>query len=220
MEPRDSRERITDGGIIAIVRMPSADGFTEVATALVAGGVDVIECTMTTRGALDALHDAASRFGDRVLLGAGTVLDAETGRAAILAGARFIVSPIVSPKLIRTCRRYGVVSIPGAFTPTEIARARDDGADLIKVFPAARLGPGYIREILAPLPGLKLVPTGGINEDNAEAFLHSGAVALGIGSKLVNAAELTSPGGYRALSDRAAAFRSIVRAARQGPSDS
>jgi 2-dehydro-3-deoxyphosphogluconate aldolase/(4S)-4-hydroxy-2-oxoglutarate aldolase len=168
---------------------------------------------MTTPGALDAIRDLTGAFGARVVLGAGTVLDAETARAAIAAGARFIVSPTLSEPVIETCRRHGVASIPGAYTPTEILAAWEMGADLVKVFPARSLGPQYIRDVLAPLPQVRLVPTGGVDLDNAAAFIAAGAAAVAIGGSLVDRASVAG-GDLEVVRDRAAALVAVMATAR------
>lgn len=172
--------------IVAIVRLDSAGEILGLGNALKAGGIDVIEFTMTTPGALQMIAEATREFNDDVLLGAGTVLDSETARAAILAGAEFIVTPTLNLGTIELCKRYGKPVIPGAYTPTEILTAWEAGADLVKVFPANTLGPEYIRAVLAPLPQLRLVPTGGVSSDNAAGYIKAGASALGVGGKLVD----------------------------------
>jgi 2-dehydro-3-deoxyphosphogluconate aldolase/(4S)-4-hydroxy-2-oxoglutarate aldolase len=203
--------RVTRCGVLAILRLDSADDLLDVAKALLAGGIDVVEFTMTTPGALDVLRDGTREFAHEILLGAGTVLDPETARAAILAGARFVVSPTLRRETIEMCHRYGVVAIPGALTPTEILSAWESGADLVKVFPASTGGPRYIRDVLAPLPQLRLIPTGGVDLDNTEAFIRAGASAVAVGSNLVDRravdqrhfAELTSKAReYRAAVER------------------
>lgn len=177
--------RIEHSGVIAIVRFDRSEQLMQVAKAIRAGGVDVIEFTMTTPGALDIIRESTREFGDEVLLGAGTVLDAETARAAILAGAEFIVSPTLDAAVIEVCRRYSKVVIPGAFTPTEILTAWELGADFVKVFPASAGGPAYLKAVLAPLPQVKLVPVGGVSLDNAADFIRAGAAAIAVGGNLV-----------------------------------
>jgi 2-dehydro-3-deoxyphosphogluconate aldolase/(4S)-4-hydroxy-2-oxoglutarate aldolase len=177
--------RIEHSGVIAIVRFDRSEQLMQVAQAIKAGGVDVIEFTMTTPGALDIIRESTREFGDEVLLGAGTVLDAETARAAILAGAEFIVSPTLDAAVIEVCRRYSKVVIPGAFTPTEILTAWELGADFVKVFPASAGGPAYLKAVLAPLPQVKLVPVGGVSLDNAADFIRAGAAAIAVGGNLV-----------------------------------
>jgi 2-dehydro-3-deoxyphosphogluconate aldolase/(4S)-4-hydroxy-2-oxoglutarate aldolase len=205
--------RLIAGGVVAIVRLDSADGLDRVAEALIAGGVTALEFTLTTPGALPALEAAAARHGDRLLLGAGTVLDAETARTAILAGAEFIVAPTTDLPTIALCRRYAKVCLPGAFTPTEMLRAYEAGADLIKLFPATTVGPRYIRDVLAPLPMLRIVPTGGIGPENAGDFIKAGAVAVAMGSSLVDA-KTVREGRYEALTARAEQAIAAVSAAR------
>jgi 2-dehydro-3-deoxyphosphogluconate aldolase/(4S)-4-hydroxy-2-oxoglutarate aldolase len=205
--------RLVEGGIVAIVRLREPADLLRVAEAVRAGGITAIEFTMTTPGALEVLATATARLGQDVVLGAGTVLDPETARAAILAGARFVVAPTLSEATIRLCRRYDVPVIPGAFTPTEILRAHEAGAAIVKVFPATVLGPGYLRDVLAPLPQVRLLPTGGVDEETAGAFIKAGAVAVAVGSNLVDGATVAR-GDMETISRRAARLVEIVRAAR------
>ncbi|HSO14232.1 MAG TPA: bifunctional 4-hydroxy-2-oxoglutarate aldolase/2-dehydro-3-deoxy-phosphogluconate aldolase [Anaerolineales bacterium] len=172
---------------VAIVRLDSGEQLVRVAEALKAGGITVIEFTFSTPGALDMVKEASAHFGGNILLGAGTVLDPETARAAILAGAEFIVTPTVNLKTISMCKRYGKPIIAGALTPTEMLTVWEAGADLVKVFPASNIGgPDYIKAVLAPLPQLRLVPTGGVSADNAAQYLKAGAAAVAVGGNLVN----------------------------------
>ena len=172
--------------IVAVVRAPSPDRVVDICRALADGGVTVLEVTFTVPDALDVIRKVRDELGDRITLGAGTVLDTETCRAAILAGAEFIVSPTLNLDLIRLCKRYDKAVMPGAFTPTEILTAWEAGADIVKVFPADVGGPAYFKAIRGPLPQIRLMPTGGVNLDTARAFLDAGAVALGAGSSLVS----------------------------------
>ena len=175
-------KQILDEKIIAIVRLDASEHFMQVAEALKAGGISIIEFTFSMPDALDILKEASARFGDEALLGAGTVLDPETARAAILAGAEFIVTPTVNLETIEICKRYGRPIVAGAMTPTEMLTVWETGADLVKVFPANAIGgPDFIKAVLAPLPQLRLVPTGGISVDNAARYLKVGAAALGVG---------------------------------------
>jgi 2-dehydro-3-deoxyphosphogluconate aldolase / (4S)-4-hydroxy-2-oxoglutarate aldolase len=206
-------KRIVDAGVVAVVRLSEASQLERVADAIKAGGVDAIEFTMTTPGALKIIEATADRFGDEVLLGAGTVLDSETARAAILAGAQFIVSPITDFPSIELCLRYGKVIMPGTLTPTEILRAWQAGADLIKVFPATAVGPRYFKDVLAPLPQVKLVPTGGVSAANAGEFIRNGAVAVAVGGELVNA-KLVKEGRFDELTATAKSLTEAVRNAR------
>jgi 2-dehydro-3-deoxyphosphogluconate aldolase/(4S)-4-hydroxy-2-oxoglutarate aldolase len=213
MDKEANLRRILDAGVIAIVRLDSASKLGEVARAIKVGGADIIEFTMTTPGALDIISASSQEFGDQVLLGAGTVLDAETARAAILAGARFIVSPTLNAATVELCHRYGAVAVPGTFTPTEILTAWEWGADLVKVFPAGAGGPGYIKDVLAPLPQVRLVPTGGVNVQNAADYIRAGAAAVAVGSSLVNK-DLVAAGDFAALTETARGLVAAVRQAR------
>jgi 2-dehydro-3-deoxyphosphogluconate aldolase/(4S)-4-hydroxy-2-oxoglutarate aldolase len=206
-------EPVLASGVIAVVRLEDATGLGEAAAALVAGGVNAVEVTLTTPGALDAIAALASDSSAGHVVGAGTVLDEAAARDAIVAGARFVVSPTLDRAVVRYCRDRGVPCIPGAFTPTELLEAWRAGATILKLFPASALGPRYLREVLAPLPFLRVVPSGGVSVDNAEEWIRAGAVAVSVGSALVSAslvgqrrwAELTARA--RALVDRVAAAR-------------
>lgn len=178
-------QRVLDSGIVAVIRAERADALLEVAEALVENGVDVMEITFTVPGAVRVLEKVAERLGDRILLGAGTVLDSETARAALLAGAEFIVSPGTDTRVIELCRRYDKLIMPGALTPTEVITAWQAGADIVKVFPSDLTGPSYIKALHGPLPQVRLMPTGGVNLETAADFVRAGACALGIGGSLV-----------------------------------
>jgi 2-dehydro-3-deoxyphosphogluconate aldolase/(4S)-4-hydroxy-2-oxoglutarate aldolase len=208
--------RLGRSGLVAILRAPAGELLADVAEALLAGGVDIIEVTFTVPRALQVLEQVADRLGDRILLGAGTVLDPETARAALLAGARFIVSPTVNLDVIRLCRRYGHLVFPGGFTPTEILSAWDAGADVVKVFPSDFTGPQYLRVLRGPLPQIRLMPTGGVTLDTAAAFLSAGAYALGVGTALVSPQALAHR-DLAAITRTARAFVDLVRAARPQP---
>ena len=177
--------RVLDSGIVAVVRAPDSDQLVHVARALADGGVDVVEITMSVPNALDVLRQVRQELGERLLLGAGTVLDAETARAVLLAGAEFIVAPTLNLDVIRLCRRYGKLVMPGAFTPTEILTAWEAGADIVKVFPADVVGPAFFKALRGPLPQIHLMPTGGVDLTTATDFLKAGACCLGIGGQLV-----------------------------------
>ena len=177
--------RVLDSGIVAVVRAPDGDQLVHVARALADGGVDVVEITMSVPNALDVLRQIRQELGERLLLGAGTVLDAETARAVLLAGAEFIVAPTLNLDVIRLCRRYGKLVMPGAFTPTEILTAWEAGADIVKVFPADVVGPAFFKALRGPLPQIRLMPTGGVDLTTAADFLKAGACCLGIGGQLV-----------------------------------
>lgn len=190
MTRHEQLQRVLDLGLVAIIRAPSGDQLVEVSEALLAGGIDVIEVTFTVPGVLDIIKEVRQKLGNRILLGAGTVLDPETARAAILAGAEFIVTPTVNTEVIKMCHRYDKLVMSGAFTPTEILTAWEAGADIVKVFPADVVGPGYLKTIHGPLPQVRLLPTGGVNLDTLETFIKSGACAVGLGSSLVEKSAL------------------------------
>jgi 2-dehydro-3-deoxyphosphogluconate aldolase/(4S)-4-hydroxy-2-oxoglutarate aldolase len=207
-------DRILNPGIVAIIRADSSEQLIDAAAALYEGGVTGMEVTMTTPNALQVITDVHKKFGDKILIGVGSVLDPETARLAILAGAEFVVTPITRPEVIRLCNRYSIPIASGAFTPTECMTAHESGADIVKLFPADQVGPTYIKNILAPMPMLRIVPTGGVTVDTAASFIKAGCVALAAGSSLVSKEVLKSR-DWKKLSDTAAAFVAAVRAARQ-----
>jgi len=172
-------------GVIAVVRLPESAGLRSVAAALVAGGVSAVEITLTTPGAIEAITELASH-GSGAVVGAGTVLDEKAARNVIAAGARFVVSPTLDRGVVRYCRDQGVPCLPGAFTPTELLEAWRAGAELVKLFPASALGPRYLREVLAPLPFLRVVPSGGVALENAGQWIRAGAAAVSVGSAIVS----------------------------------
>ncbi|HEY2434386.1 MAG TPA: bifunctional 4-hydroxy-2-oxoglutarate aldolase/2-dehydro-3-deoxy-phosphogluconate aldolase [Vicinamibacterales bacterium] len=186
----DSRARIAGDierlGIVAVIRMKDPAKLRAVFDALADGGVKAIEVTMTVPGAVDLIRQLAASLPAGVVLGAGTVIDVPTARAVIDAGARFIVSPVFRRDVVTTCLEHGIVAAPGCFSPTEILDAHDLGADIVKVFPATALGPQYIKDLRAPMPQLKLMPTGGVTLDNAGDWIRAGAVAVGVGSALLD----------------------------------
>src|SRR6266516_7154169 len=186
MSKESQLRQVLDCGIVAVVRSPDSQQLVEVARALADGGVTVVEITMSVPNALDVLRQVRQALGDRLLLGAGTVLDPETARAVLLAGAEFIVAPTLNLDVIRLCRRYDKVVMPGAFTPTEILTAWEAGADVVKVFPAEVVGPAFFKAVRAPLPQIRLMPTGGVDLTTAAAFLKAGACCLGVGGQLVD----------------------------------
>lgn len=185
MPALDAAQRIVQSGIVGIIRAPDGAQLVEVAQALLAGGIDCLEVTFTVPQAHRVLEKVADALGDKILLGAGTVLDTETCRTAILAGAEFIVSPGTNVDVIQMCRRYSKPALPGALTPTEVINAWQAGADFVKVFPCDVLGPAHLKALRGPLPQVKLIPTGGVTLETAADFLKAGASALGIGSSLV-----------------------------------
>jgi len=177
--------RVLDRGAVAIIRAPSGELLVDVSKAIHAGGLDVIEVTFTVPGVLDILSQVKREIGDKILLGAGTVLDPETARAAILAGAEFIVTPTVNTDVIELCNRYDKLVMTGALTPTEVLTAWEAGADIIKVFPAFVGGPAYLKALHGPLPQIPLMPTGGVDLETLPDYLNAGACAVGLGSSLV-----------------------------------
>jgi 2-dehydro-3-deoxyphosphogluconate aldolase/(4S)-4-hydroxy-2-oxoglutarate aldolase len=207
-------QRVLDAGIVAVVRAPDPAGLVEVIRALAGGGVTVAEVTLTVPNALDVVREAKKTLGDTVLLGAGTVLDAETCRAALLAGAEFIVAPTLNLDVIRVCRRYDKLVMPGAFTPTEVLAAWEAGADIVKVFPAEVVGPAFFKALRGPLPQVRLMPTGGVDLNTAADYLKAGACCLGVGSQLVDP-KLVAARAYDRLRDLAAKYVDVVRRARQ-----
>jgi 2-dehydro-3-deoxyphosphogluconate aldolase/(4S)-4-hydroxy-2-oxoglutarate aldolase len=206
-------QRVLDLGLVAIIRAPSGEQLVEVAKALLTGGIDVIEVTFTVPGILDILKEVRAALGDKILLGAGTVLDTESARAAILAGAEFLVTPTVNIDVIQLCRRYDKLVMSGAFTPTEILTAWEAGADIVKVFPADIGGPAYLKAVHGPLPHVRLLPTGGVNLDTLPSFVKAGACAVGLGTALVEKEALERRDMQR-IRDQAAAFVAKMKSAR------
>jgi len=200
-------------GVIAVIRADSGEQLVNVCRALSQGGVRACEITMTTPGALEAIAAACRELGDEALIGAGSVLDAATARAAILAGARFIFSPVLDVEVIEMSHRYDCVAVPGALTPTEILTAWSAGADVVKVFPANHFGPQYLRDIHGPMPQVKLTPTGGVDLNTAAEWIKAGAVAIGVGSSLVKK-DLINSANWDELSTLARTYVDIVAKAR------
>jgi 2-dehydro-3-deoxyphosphogluconate aldolase/(4S)-4-hydroxy-2-oxoglutarate aldolase len=201
-------------GVIAVVRLDDATQLRAVVDALASGEVRAVELTVTMPGALEALAALSAARGEQLLIGVGSVLDAETARLAILAGARFVVAPIFRPSVVALCHRYDVAAIPGGYTPSEILTAWEAGADLVKVFPARALGPSYLQELKGPLPQLRMVPTGGVNVENAGAFIAAGAIAVGVGGALV-ASDAIKRGDFARLTAYARQLTAAIRAARE-----
>lgn len=202
--------RIYQQKFIAIIRGYNPENAVLIAKALSEGGVKVFEIAMNSPNALTSIEKIKDELGNEVSVGAGTVLDPETARSAILAGSNFILSPSLNIETIKVAKRYGVISIPGAFTPTEILTAFEEGGDIIKVFPASKLGPDYVKELLSPLPQLKLLPTGGINLDNMKNYLQKGAVGVGIGSSLVHQTENVTEDFLKTIKEKAEKFVECV----------
>jgi len=203
-------------GFVPVIRVADSQVAVRVAEAIRDGGAPLLEITMTVPGALDVIKQIARSLGDKVLVGAGTVLDSETARHAILAGAEFIISPTVDFETIRLCRRYGKIVMPGALTPSEILQAWEQGADFVKVFPADALGgPAYIKAVKAPLPQVDLVPTGGVDFSTAADFIRAGASAVGVGSGLIDK-KIVVAEDWDQLSQKTKEFIQVIAAARQG----
>lgn len=208
-------ERVHSSGIVAVIRSPRGELLVDVAEALLAGGVEVMEVTFTVPQAPRVLEQVAARLGDKILLGAGTVLDPETARIALLSGAEFIVSPTVNLEVIKLCRRYDKLVMPGALTPTEVLSAWEAGADIVKIFPSDLTGPKYLQALAGPLPQVRLMPTGGVNLDTAADFLRCGSFALGVGGSLVDPKAIAA-GQLTKIEQLARQFTDIVRKFRAG----
>lgn len=207
---------IEELGVIPVVRASSADEAMRAIDAIKEGGISVLEITMTVPGAVGVIEEVVKRYGDAATVGAGTVLDPETARICILAGAQFVVSPALNVETIAMCRRYGVPIMPGALTPTEVVTAWSAGADFVKVFPAGSVGgASYIKNLKGPLPQIKLIPTGGVSLTTAADFIKAGASALGVGTDLVDVKAIRA-GNAQIVTDRARQFLEIVREARAG----
>ena len=209
-------QMIEEDGAVAVVRLDDLAAAVPLAEALVAGGVRAVEFTFTNPAAARAIEAAAGALGERALIGAGSVLDPETARTAILAGAAFVVTPTVGPRTVEMCHRYGVPTVVGALTPTEILAAWESGASDVKVFPASLGGPGYLKDVLGPLPQVKLVPTGGVSVDNAADFVRAGAAAVALGSNLVDA-RTGAATDWNTITDRARALVAAVVEGRRAP---
>ena len=214
MEKRDVFNRMVSEGLIPVIRVASAAEAVDVADAIKEGGVTVIEITMSVPGAFDTINDLTKKYKDDIIMGAGTILDAETGRAALLAWAQFLVTPTLNLDLIQLAHRYSAVIVPGAATPTEILTAWNAGADMVKIFPAAQLGgPDYIKALRGPLPQILYVPTGGVNLQNAGAFIKAGATALGAGGELVDKKAVKEK-KFNVITENTRAFLKAIKEAR------
>ena len=206
-----SIQHILDVRLIPVVRASSAAEAASIVEAIRAGGLSILEITMTVPGALRVIENVADQYGDQILLGAGTVLDPETARAVILAGAEFVVTPSLKQSTIEVCKRYSKVVIPGALTPTEVVTAWEAGADFVKIFPCDNVGgPKYIKALKGPFPQIDLIPTGGVNLNTAAEFLAAGAAALAVGSELVDKKALAS-GDFARITDNAKKFLEVLR---------
>src|SRR5579864_3052513 len=206
---------ILEIGIVPVVRTESADGAIKAIDAVFRGGIRAAEITMTVPGAIRALEKVADKFGDQIVLGAGTVLDPETARACILAGAEFLVSPSLNLATIELAKRYSKVITPGALTPTEVVAAWQAGGDIIKVFPCSAVGGAkYIKALRAPFPQIEMMPTGGVNLETAGDFLKAGACAVAVGAELIDSANIRS-GNFGVFEERAKQFLDAVAKARR-----
>lgn len=205
---------IIDIGIVPVVRTTSAESAIKSIEAIYRGGIRAAEITMTVPGALHALEKVADQFGDKIVLGAGTVLDPETARASMLAGAEFFVTPCLKLATIEMVKRYSKVMVPGALTPTEVLTAWEAGADIVKVFPCGNVGgPKYIKALRAPFPHIEMIPTGGVNLDTAGEFLKAGACAVAVGGELVDAKSVKE-GRFEVIEDRAKQYLAVIAKAR------
>ncbi len=213
MSANGAMRRILESGVVAIMRANSPDQLLGAAKAVLEGGVAAIEVTMTTPGALDVIREATRQFGKEVLFGVGSVLDGETARMAILAGAQFVVCPTFKRETVEVCKRYSVPVVPGAYTPTEILTAWEAGASAVKVFPASVGGPAYLKAIKAPLPQVSLSAVGGVNLENTAEFIRAGADFVGIGGELVNQ-KLLDDCNFAEITTRARGFQDQVQKGR------
>ncbi len=212
-----SLQLVREIGLVPIVRAPSPEDALLAAEAIIAGDIRIAEITMTVPNAIQVMEKVVNNFGDQVLLGAGTILDPETARAALLAGAQFIVTPSLSLPVIELARRYSKPCIPGALTPTEIVTAWQAGADLVKIFPCGPLGgPKYIKALKGPFPQIEFIPTGGVNLETTPEFIKAGAAAVAVGSELVDIKALRE-GKQELISTNARRYVEAVRTARASP---
>ena len=202
-------EHIERNKIVAIVRLDDLSEAVNLTRALIEGGVNIVEFTLTNKDAPRAIADVRDAFGDKVAVGAGSVITVEQVETVATNGAQFVISPVTKPDVIRACHNHDLPTMPGAYTPTEIQSAWEQGAAAVKVFPASRLGSSYIKDVLAPLPHLKLVPTGGVSVSNIAEFIEAGAFAVGIGSSLCNNATIVSK-DWKALSKGANELRQAI----------
>ena len=206
--PAELRERAPAGKIVAIIRLREGGNMPDIAAALIEGGIRALEFTLTTPGAVEAIEACRARFGDAALVGAGTVLDVQGAHSCLQAGAQFLVSPHLDPAVIGAAHEAGALAMPGALTPGEIVAAWRAGADVVKVFPIRAFGPAYIKDLLAPLSGIPLMPTGGVDESNAADYLRAGAIGVAVGGKLFDPAAVAAR-DWQAITARA---RTLVEA--------
>jgi 2-dehydro-3-deoxyphosphogluconate aldolase/(4S)-4-hydroxy-2-oxoglutarate aldolase len=206
-------QSLFESGVVAIIRLDDYRAVVEIVESLRSGGIDAVEFTYTNPAAGEAIATARKAFPDGIAIGAGTVLDPETARAAILLGAQFIVTPTFNPETVQLCTRYAIPTVIGAFTPTEILNAWQAGATYVKVFPASSVGPRYLKDVLGPLPQIRLIPTGGVTVENAGDFIRAGARGVAAGSNLVDA-NTVAAADWHTITDRARAYVDAVASAR------
>ena len=215
LDASEDLQRLVDSGVVAVMRGADADTIIDVADALEAGGVTAFEITADNPDAMDLIEEVSASFStDEAIVGAGTVLDAETARAAIASGAEFVVGPTVDEGVVETCNRYGTLVAPGALTPTEAVSAYEAGADLVKIFPASSMGPSHLSSIAGPLPQIPLMPTGGVDLDNVADYVEAGAVVVGAGSAIMND-DAIAAGDFEAITETAREFTRVIEDARQ-----
>jgi 2-dehydro-3-deoxyphosphogluconate aldolase/(4S)-4-hydroxy-2-oxoglutarate aldolase len=208
-------QALKDTGVVAVIRADKAEDLVDVGRALRQGGVQFIEITMTVPGAIAVIERATAALQhDDVYIGAGTVLDSETARQAILAGANYVVSPVFRPDVVALCRRYSVAVMPGAMTPTEVLNAWEAGADVVKIFPAGVGGPQFFKDLKGPFPHIEIMPTGAVNRETAPAFIKAGACAVGVGGELVGK-PLIAARDFATITKNAADFLALVQAAKK-----
>jgi 2-dehydro-3-deoxyphosphogluconate aldolase/(4S)-4-hydroxy-2-oxoglutarate aldolase len=209
---KQNLETILESGLIAVIRIQSRESLQPIIKALHLGGIKAVEITMTTPGAMEAVREASQLYKDKLIIGAGTVLDPHTARTAILAGAQFIVSPVFHADVVSLCRSYSVITVPGTYTPTEILTAWEAGADIVKVFPAPSLGSSYFKDVLAPLPQVRLLPTG-ISLDTIEEYIKAGVACLSAGATLITP-QAVANGDWDSIRDLTIAFLAKIKEAR------
>ncbi|MEJ2055689.1 MAG: bifunctional 4-hydroxy-2-oxoglutarate aldolase/2-dehydro-3-deoxy-phosphogluconate aldolase [Calditrichaceae bacterium] len=207
-------EQIIAGGVVAVIRLSEKSKLLDIINALSKGGITAMEITMTTPNAVEIIKEFSGQIGQEFILGAGTVLDPETARTVILAGAQFVVSPVTNMEMIKMVHRYDKAVFPGAFTPTEILNAWENGADIVKVFPATALGPQYFKDIHGPLPQIRLTPTGGVSLENTGEFIRCGASCIGVGSALLNK-KMIADSDWPSLTENAKRFVEEVMKSRK-----
>lgn len=204
-------QKILNEKLVGIIRGFETEDALSIAKALSEGGVNIFEITLNSNKPFHTIERVTDELGDKALVGAGTVLDPESARSALAAGAQFILSPTVNLETIKLTKRYGAVSIPGAFTPTEILTAYEEGGDIIKVFPASTLGPSFIKDLKGPLDQIKLLPTGGVNLNNVSAYIQAGVAGVGLGSSLVNKTDKVSQIYLNKLTENARQFVEAIK---------